>query len=309
MKLSRITPFNMIAVAGLALAVTACDSNEPASTGSLSVGVTDAPVDTAQEVIVEFSGVEIKPADGESISFNFTEKCSDDPAACQIDLLTLTNGVSQQLIDDETVPAGQYNWMRLMVNAEPNTRDSYIVIDGEEFELSIPSGAQTGLKLNRGFVVPAGGAASFTIDFDLRKSVHEPGGNGEYVLRPTLRIVDNAETGTLSGSVDPSFYDAAGGTCTGAVYVFEGDVTEPDDVDGDLGGPDPITSAFVAYDDNGEYNYTVGFLSAGDYRVAFTCDASADDPEVDDDSTTVSFPSTATVTITADGITTHNFQP
>lgn len=303
MKSSRITPFNMIAVAGLALAVTACDSNEPASTGSLSVGVTDAPVDTAEKVVVEFTGVEIKPADGESISFDFTEKCSDDPASCQIDLLTLTNGFSQQLLDDETVPAGQYNWMRLMVNAEPETRDSYIVIDGKEFELSIPSGAQTGLKLNRGFVVPAGGAASFTIDFDLRKSVHEPGGNGEYLLRPTLRIVDNAETGTLSGSVDPRFYDAAGGTCTGAVYVFEGDVTEPDDVDG--GPVDPITTAIVP---DGAYNYTVGFLSAGDYQVAFSCDASADDPEVDD-SATVSFLSTATVTISADGITTHNFQP
>ncbi|MDT8451600.1 MAG: DUF4382 domain-containing protein [Gammaproteobacteria bacterium] len=305
MKSSRITPFNMIAVAGLALAVTACDSNDSASTGSLSVGVTDAPVDTAQKVIVEFSGVEIKPANGESISFDFTERCTADPAFCQIDLLTLTNGVSQQLLDDETVPAGQYNWMRLMVNAEPITKDSYIVINDKEFELSIPSGAQTGLKLNRGFVVPAGGAADFTIDFDLRKSVHDPVGTSDYLLRPTLRIVDNAEIGTLSGSVDPSFYDAAGGTCTGAVYVFEGDVTDPDDVDGGL--VDPITTAIVPND--GVYNYTVGFLSEGDYRVAFTCDASADAPEVNDDNATVSFLSTAIVSITADGTTTYNFQP
>jgi hypothetical protein len=301
----------MIAVAGLALAVTACDSNDSASTGSLSVGVTDAPVDTAQKVIVEFSGVEIKPANGESISFDFTERCTADPASCQIDLLALTNGVSQQLLDDETVPAGQYNWMLLMVNAEPNIPDSYIVIDGHEFELRIPSSAQTGLKLNRGFVVPAGGAASFTIDFDLRKSVHDPGDNGDYMLlRPTLRIVDNAETGTLSGSVDSSFITTggtSGGTCAGAVYVFEGNVTEPDDVDGDLGGPDPITSALVAAD--GIYNYKVGFLSEGDYLIAFTCDASADDPEADDDNATVSFLSTATVTITADSTTTHNFRP
>lgn len=146
MKSSRITPFNMIAVAGLALAVTACDSNDSASTGSLSVGVTDAPVDTTQKVIVEFSGVEIKPADGESISFDFTERCTTDPASCQIDLRTLTNGVSQQLLDDETVPAGQYNWMRLMVNAEPNIKDSYIVINDKEFELRIPSGAKAALN-------------------------------------------------------------------------------------------------------------------------------------------------------------------
>lgn len=303
MRLSRITPFSMLAVAGLALAVTACDSNDSTPTGSLSVGVTDAPVDTAQKVIVEFTGVEIKPANGNSISFDFTERCAADPASCQIDLLTLTNGVSQQLLDDEIVPAGQYNWMRLMVNAEPIIQDSYIVINGQEFELRIPSGAETGLKLNRGFVVPAGGAASFTIDFDLRKSVHDQIGSSDYLLRPTLRIVDNAEIGTLSGSVDSSFY--AGGDCTGAVYVFEGDVTEPDDVDGGL--VDPITTAMVP--DDGAYNYKVGFLSAGDYRVAFTCDALADEPEVDNDSATVSFLSTAIITISADSTTTHIFQP
>ncbi len=306
MRLSRITPFNMIAVAALALAATACDSNDSATTGSLSVGVTDAPVDSAEKVVVEFTGVEIKPADGESISFDFTEKCAADPASCQIDLLTLTNGISQQLLDDEMVPAGQYNWMRLMVNAEPNIKDSYIVIDGKEFELRIPSGAQTGLKLNRGFVVPAGGAASFTIDFDLRKSVHEPGGKGEYLLRPTLRIVDNAETGTLYGSINADLFTGVE-ACAGAVYVFEGDVTGPDDVDGDLGGPDPITSTLVAAD--GIYNYKVGFLSEGDYLIAFTCDALADDPEVNDNNATVNFLSTATITITADSKTTHNFRP
>ena len=304
MRLSRITPFNMITVASLALILSACDSdNPPSPTGSLSISVTDAPVDTAQKVVVEFTGVEIKPANGNSISYDFTERCTADPASCQIDLLTLSNGVSQQLLDDETVPAGLYNWLRLMVKAEPITQDSYIVIDGNEFELRIPSGAQTGLKLNRGFVVPAGGTASFTIDFDLRKSVHDPVGSSDYLLRPTLRIVDNTEIGTLSGSVDASFY--AGGDCTGAVYVFEGDVTEPDDVDSGL--VDPITTAIVT--DDGAYNYKVGFLSTGDYRVAFTCDALADDPEVDNDSATVNFLSTATITITANSNTVYNFQP
>lgn len=155
-------------------------------------------------------------------------------------------------------------------------------------------------------MVPAGGAADFTIDFDLRKSVHNPVGSSDYLLRPTLRIVDNAETGTLYGSVDADFFTGTE-PCAGAVYVFEGDVTEPDDVDGGLGGPDPITSALVAAD--GIYNYKVGFLSEGDYLIAFTCDALADDPEVDNDSATVSFLSTATITITADSNTVYNFQP
>jgi hypothetical protein len=192
-----------------------------------------------------------------------------------------------------------------MVNAEQNVKDSYIVINGEEFELRIPSGAESGLKLNRGFVVPVAGEANFTIDFDLRKSVHDPVGTSDYILRPTLRIVDNTETGTLSGSIDASFFSS--GSCNGAVYVFDGSVDTPDDEDGEGYGPDPITSALV--NDDGVYSYEVAFLSAGDYLIAFTCDALADDPTVDDDSTTVSFLSSATVTINAGYPTIYNFQP
>ena len=281
-------------------------TGDPSSTGTLNVSVTDAPVDTAENVFVEFNGVEIKPVNGKSITFDFTERCAIDPASCQIDLLSLSNGASQLILDGETVLSGRYNWMRLLVKAEPNVKDSYIVINGQEYELRIPSGAESGLKLNSGFVVPAGGEASFTIDFDLRKSVHDPVGTSDYILRPTLRIVDNAETGTLSGNVDPNFF--AGGTCMGAVYVFPaGTANVPDDEDGEGFGPDPITSAIVA--DDGVHNYKVSFLSEGDYLIAFTCDALADDPNVDNDNTTVNFMSTATVTITANSNKVYSFKP
>ena len=62
---------------------------------------------------------------------------------------------------------------------------------------------QSGLKLNRGFDVPAGGSADFTIDFDLHKSVHMTG-SGSYMLRPTLRMVDNIMVGSISGTVGAS---------------------------------------------------------------------------------------------------------
>ena len=303
MRFSKIVPFGIIAAASLSLIIVNCNG-DGASTGSLSISVADAPVDTADNVFVEFSGVEIKPANGNSITFDFTERCTADPASCQIDLLSLTSGTSERILDGETVMAGQYNWLRLMVKTEPNVDDSYIVVGGKEYELRIPGGDESGLKLNQSFVVPAGGEASFTIDFDLRKSVHDPVGSSDYILRPTLRIVDNAETGALSGSVDPSFF--ASGSCTGAVYVFfDGTVDAPDDEDGEGYGPDPITSALVA--DDGVHNYKVAFLSEGGYLIAFTCDAAVDDPAVDDDIATVSFLSTATVSITANSNTVHNF--
>ena len=75
------------------------------------------------------------------------------------------------------MPAGDYEWIRLIVDNEQDVRDSYVVLtSGEECELRVPSGAESGLKLNRGFTLPADGSVALTIDFDLRKSIHAPPG-------------------------------------------------------------------------------------------------------------------------------------
>ena len=296
-----------LAVAGMAVLLTACGSDSgggggSASTGTLSLSITDAPVDTADEVVVEFDGVELQHSDGERMMFDFTERCTMDSMSCQIDLLALNDGTSAFLLEDEEVRSGKYSWARLYVNAELGVRDSYIVIDGREYEMIIPSGAESGLKLNRGFVVPAGGEAHFTIDFDLRKSVNNPEGltymdSDVYKLRPTLRIVDNTEVGVLMGMVDPLLITA---DCSGAVYVFNAGAT-PDDVDGDAG--DPITTGILGDDQS----YKVSYLLEGDYVAAFTCNADIDGALTDD---AVIFLSEASpVTIVAGQNTTQDFPP
>lgn len=275
--------------------VAAC--NDGAGTGKLTLAVTDAPVDGATSVVVQFTGVEVKPADGSAKSFDF-----DAPR--QIDLLALTGTHSDNLLDEVTVDAGRYEWVRLKVDAnEDGVMDSYITLtDGSQHELEVPSGDQSGLKLHNGFVVPAGGSASFTVDFDLRKSVHEPMDAADsYKLRPTLRIVDNAHVGAIAGTVDNTrIVDG----CTPAVYVFAGGGVTPDDVDGS--GVEPVTSGAVKLNEaSGHYEYTIGFLSIGDYTVSFTCDAAKDDPAVDD---TLTFTS-QDATVVEDQTTTVDFGP
>ena len=146
----------------------------------------------------------------------------------------------------------------------------------------------------------AGGSADFTIDFDLRKSVHVTG-TGEYMLRPTLRMVDNVMAGSISGTVDQSLVP---GGCTPAVYVYSGAGVTPDDIDTDVNTPDPVTTASVKQDNMGVYRYKAAFLEAGSYTIAYTCDAAADYPTVDN---TLSFSGTTTVTVTAKTTTVHDF--
>ncbi len=285
----------------IALLLTACGGGGSSSTGSgsLNLSITDAPVDNADAVWVEFTGIEIKPANGNSFDINFAQPK-------RINLLALTGGTAEVLLDGQTLNAGTYTWMRLKVNATQGgdpADDSYIVIGGTPHEMRIPSGDQTGLKLNRPITIPEGNATSFTIDFDLRKSVHERSG-GIYNLRPTLRLVDNSTDGSLAGTVDSSTISAE---CISgdiaAVYVFEGAGTAPDDINIDGNDVEPVATAAVDWE-HADNSYQVAFLDAGTYTAAFTCDAGTDDPAAED---SLTFVGTTTVTITAGQTTTLNF--
>jgi hypothetical protein len=209
-------------------------------------------------------------------------------------------------LDNVILASGDYDWIRLKVNADCDVIDSYIEINNIIHSIQIPSGSQTGLKLVRGFNLPADGIADFTIDFDLRKSVNYPQGqgncSGNYKLKPALRMVSNASVGSISGTVNPSLIN--GQTCTGGnvVYVFQGLNIAPDDVDGII--PDPVTSAIVKLDNMGEHIYRASFLSAGNYTIAFSCQADNDKPETDD---SIDFIGATNVTVTAGLVTTHNF--
>jgi hypothetical protein len=322
------TRLGVLVSLGAILTLASCgggDGSDGAGTGTLSLQITDGPVETADHVYVQFSGLELHAADGHSTTLYYCEDpadaanppivsdtaCTTLPVPKQIDLLAQSGGVAEDLLVDFTLPSGRYNWIRLMVDTDAPL-DSYIVVDGMNHELTIPSGAQTGLKLNRGFVVPAGGSADFTIDFDLRKSVHFTGNDpatGEYMLRPTLRLADNGMASHIFGTVDPLLITA---DCSPAVYVFEGSGATPDDIDTDNTVPDPITTATVEQDNMGVYRYKAAFLEAGNYTVAFTCDATHDDPTVDNTVndplvTLVSFSGTTTVSVTAGSDTEHNF--
>lgn len=262
--------------------------------GILTVGITDAAVDSAQEVWVQFTGATIQPTNGNAIDFTFD-------TVKNIDLLSLQGSSYTDLINNEVIPLGSYDWIRLHVNASNDTiYDSYIKLDdGSVHELWIPSGSETGLKVNNGFELIAMETLNLMIDFDLRKSVVES--NGSYSLRPTLRMVDRSGSGTVVGTIDPSQLTAANCSdadpVTGnAVYLFEGTDTTPDDMRNDNAGP--FTSARVELNvSSGEYEYEIGFVPAGNYTLAFTCQADLDDPDLNDN---IAFGFTENVTVVVD---------
>jgi len=293
-----------LTTAGLAaIAITACSGGGDggSSNGTLTVQVTDASVDDVDQIWVEFTGIRLQPQGGPALDFPF-------PAPLQIDMLTLTDGNSETLLNGVTVPAGAYNWMELQVNAEfDSVLDSYVrTLSGGTEEIRVPSGSQTGLRLVSGFTITADQHTSFLIDWDMRLGLADAPGQPGFLLRPAMRIIDLTEYGTLDGTIamslvtDPACTNDLSADTGNAVYIydtFDTTVDSPDDIDGAT-GPTPVATATVTQATNGDYVYGT-ILSPGDYVIAFTCQAGDDEVGTDEDIAFV-LPADPDVTI-ADG--------
>lgn len=311
-------------IAGGCLGVMGCSSgSDGPSTGELSLGLTDGPVEDAEHVWVQFTGLELKLADGPPESYPFDPDSCDVyvevDETCKIDLLALA-GTEQRTIFVEDLPIGDVQWVRLMVDAELNTMDSYIELYDETENLVmcslwVPSGAETGLKLVGGLTVVSNGSR-YMLDFDVARSIVQPPGlaadaeaptvaemcTENYVLKPTIRIIDETEAGSITGIIDRSVLytlndqseevlvegcrdDNLDGVVDYlSVYAFEDFADQPDpavldDYDGE---GDPVASAIVEHDLNSqEYSYEIGYLLTGNYRLGLTCTPDIDVKERD----------------------------
>lgn len=298
MNMKHVRAAAALFAAALLAALAACGGGS-SDTGTLNLGITDTPVDSASSVVVAFTGVDLMGPSGQT-SFTFSTEQT-------IDLLKLQGNASASLLAGVTVTAGNYQWLRLDVDEA----HSYVISStGGKFPLSVPSGSQSGLKLVSGFTVAQGGIADFMIDFDLRQSLtlDNSGATATYTLKPAMRLINLQQVGTVSGSVASTL--SIGGTlitastCSPAVYVYSGTGITPEGYDVTVtGGTAPLTSATVSLDNTtGAYAYTVGFLAPGSYTLAVTC-ASADVAGA----TSLAFSAAKTATVNANTTTTVDF--
>lgn len=313
-----------VSALSLPLLLSACGGgsstgDSSSTTGTLNLSLTDAPIDEASAVWVEFTGVSIKKHIEDTQTETTTNETTaeedatdsaewinipfDSPVA--INLLDLQGSQKYALLTGETLESGTYSEVRLHVNAKKDgIKDSYIVLtDNTEHELDIPSGSQTGLKVKGDITVPENGEAAFTIDFDVRKSIVVQG-NGEYKLKPVLHLTQDALTGHISGTVAAELVTshASNWSCSdedpdtfNAVYLFNGADATPADISG--AETDPLTTALVGYNsDSSAYEFEAGYLTEGDYTVAFTCHADLENTETVEN---LNFIGTQNVTVTA----------
>jgi Domain of unknown function (DUF4382) len=283
-------------MAAALLSLTACGGDGGPGTGQMKLSVGDAPVDGAQAVVVKFTGVELTANGGNPVTITFSQPKT-------IDLLK-DSGTATAVLFDQPIPAGKYGQIRLMVVADGDPGNSYITLSDGNHGLSVPSGSETGYKLVSGFTVPDGGVVDYTIDFDLRKDITCPSGQAPVcTLKPADRLVDNTTVGNIQGVVSNTLVPNG---CTPGVYLYNGTVSAPEDMNSAAPSSDtnqPLSSKVPVANSQPPYYYQFTFLEPGTYTVAFTCQASQDDPDQADSAVTFN-PVKTGIAVTANMTTT-----
>ncbi|MES0490083.1 MAG: DUF4382 domain-containing protein, partial [Leptospirales bacterium] len=157
---------------------------EKGDLGAVTLLLTDFPLNNANvtQVNVNFSKIEIH-----SETRGWETVVDYGKEGRSFDLLTLQNGVTDEL-GSFSLKTGVYTQIRLYLN---DTNEIVVNRNGVAVSepLKVPSGVQTGIKLNRSFEVAAQGVTTFTVDFDAQKSISHNKGQG-YLLKPVIKIID-----------------------------------------------------------------------------------------------------------------------
>lgn len=216
----RIRPAVPLMVVGLFALLAGCGSDHGTRPGfgSVRVFMTDAPAryDAVNVVVREVHVHRVGESDAEWIVVRPDSEST-------YDLLQLRNGVFATIAFASDIPAGSYDQLRLVLGD-----GSTVVHGGVTDPLTVPSGMQSGIKVNGWFEVPAGGMVELVLDFDAARSIHMTG-DGKHMLRPVLRLEPLALTGAIHGILDPAtdaqVHAIVGGDSVTAIPAADGGFT------------------------------------------------------------------------------------
>ncbi len=246
-----------------------------AGTGTVTIGMTDAPIDTAnvKEVDVVVVDIQYNLSTGSQDNWRSFE---DFNGPKTIDLLSKTDGAAE-VLGTLSLPAGQYNQIRFILEAPEEgaageAAGSRIVFqDDSAYPLFVPSADKTGFKAVNAFQVPVNGDVKIMADFDLRRAVRTTTryGGTTYILRPALRLVVEDEAGSICGKVTamPALKVAVFAYENGTYAASEAAIPAEDSTDTtQFAGA--VTSAVVKQNPTtGDWCYVLPFLTAGTYDL------------------------------------------
>lgn len=258
----RIKFLSISLLACLATFIGCSDGDDVRSdTGKMTIQLTDAPFphDLVAEANVTIFKIEARNRDKETGAAMDGEMADETETPfvvlmeqeIQVNLLELTNGVTETLVDTE-VPVGAYDLVRVYVKGI-----NVVLTNGTIYDLNVPSGGQSGIKIfiKPGINVTGGLGADLLLDLDVSRSFVAQGDGKDingitgFNFKPVIKASNLSTAGSLAGIVTTLQEEVAVGLEGAQIYVFAADTLN--------------TTTFT--DDTGAY-MLMG-LAAGSYDV------------------------------------------
>ena len=165
--------------------------------GTLQIKLTDAPA-RFDSVMIDIQKVEVQTTD----SSNAYVWTAVNDSSMMVNLLDLSNGAYKVLGQKQLAP-GTYHQIRLVLGS-----NNYVVQNGQEYALKVPSGQQSGLKINVDATIKPNYTYTLLLDFNAAKSIVQTGNshskNSKFILKPVIRATNEAVSGVISGTVSPA---------------------------------------------------------------------------------------------------------
>ena len=207
-------------------------------TGVLELSLTDASADY-QAVYITVAKVDVKVKNEEEADGEAEENSGwitvVEPQQTY-NLLELMNGVLAPLGAGE-LEVGEYGQIRLILGQEADESfnifeeahpyANYLIdSEGNIYELKVPSGFKTGVKIINGFSITEAQATELVLDFDAARSVVQAGKKGKFMLKPVIKVLDTVE------SSDGVITDGEDNTIEGVLVsaqLYDPDAVDPKD--------------------------------------------------------------------------------
>lgn len=149
----------------------------------MAVLLADAPLEGVTEVNVTIDRVDAHK-DGQWITI-----VEPNQTYNLLDLVTESTSLGAGVL-----PAGTYTQVRFFVS-------EVTIVDADgTHELTIPSGVQTGIKVNLDTTIEEGSLVTILLDFNAQESFIKAGASGMYLMTPVVKGVVVSLAGTISGS-------------------------------------------------------------------------------------------------------------
>ena len=152
-------------------------------------------------------------------------------------VLKLNNGVDT-VLGTTKLPLGDISEIRLILG-----NNNTVKVDGKILPLVIPSSDKSGLKLKFEKKLLAGISYKVAMDFDAAKSVNEVKKGVEYKMKPVIRLITEANNGSIRGEIGTI-------SCKTVIYA--------------INGSDTLTSSYPSSTNR----FVLQGLAAGTYKVA-----------------------------------------